>query len=664
MEKLRLLPDVPMGEGAEGAQDGLQFAQYANILARAALDTPEPFTIGVYGGWGSGKTSLMRMVLDLVQDEEGAIGVWFNAWRYEKEEHLIVPLLAAIITEMNSHEDKLKGNLKTGLRNLRDALRGILYGVSIKGKIGIPGISEAELSVSPKDMVDRYEKLSQMATDRILDQSLYFRSFSRLDEISQTADAPKLVIFVDDLDRCFPDKAVALLEGIKLILNQPNITFVLGIAPRIIHAYLTAKYRKDYDIKEEFYEDYLDKLVQLPFAIPDIRQSVEDYVRGLLKREDVFGKIPAKQFREQYEPLVSICGPACKNNPRAIIRFLNRLVILTRVHDQKQQGKPPEQRMRISVVHFGITNALQMKWPSILRACELNRDVPWLGDDPRQSPLCKLLLMRFDGPPEDRELVADLELFAQDEANPEKEVFRVLATDDSLRALLRSKPGREWLAKPDLRREAAATATEVRTHAPAASAEQRCEVPWASTYTSDGWPVYGRFEIKPRANLEKADLREAELSGADLFGAILKGADLKLADLSGAYLVAANLSGANLRGANLGAAALRGASLTEARFYGANLKKAGLTGADLRGAFLKGANLSGADLAGTDLLRADLGEADLTGANLAGARLGGANLTGAKLAAVELGGALYSASTHWPRGFDPAAAGATFVRDE
>jgi len=234
IQTLRLLPDVPFGETAERAEDGLGFDQYARILARAALDTPEPFTIGVYGGWGSGKTSLMRMIQNIIREDSGAIGVWFNAWRYEKEEHLIVPLLATIITEMDQHEKKFVTNLKTGFTKLRDAFRGILYGVSIKGKVGIPGLSEAELSVSPKDMVDRYEKLSQMATDRILDQSLYFRSFARLDEIAQDATIPKLIIFVDDLDRCFPDKAVALLESVKLVLNQPNITFVLGVAPQII----------------------------------------------------------------------------------------------------------------------------------------------------------------------------------------------------------------------------------------------------------------------------------------------------------------------------------------------------------------------------------------------------------------------------------------------
>ncbi len=155
MAKLRLLADVPYGEGVGQAKDGLRFRQYARILARAALDTPESFTIGVYGGWGSGKTSLMRMILETIEADDKAIGVWFNAWRYEKEEHLIVPLLATIITEMKGRESKLTKVAKEAARSMRDALRGVLYGVSVKGKLGIPGVAEAELSISPDKMVER-----------------------------------------------------------------------------------------------------------------------------------------------------------------------------------------------------------------------------------------------------------------------------------------------------------------------------------------------------------------------------------------------------------------------------------------------------------------------------------------------------------------------------
>ncbi len=547
--KLRLLPDVPIGEGISKTTDGLRFSQYASILARAALDTPEPFTIGIYGGWGSGKTSMMRLMSQNIEKESDAIPVWFNAWRYEKEEHLIIPLLATIITELNQRESKLKGDVKKAAKSLKDAFRAVLYGFSVKGKLGIPGLTEAELSISPKEMIDRYEKLSEMATERILDQSLYFRSFGKLDEIAKSIEGLRLVVFIDDLDRCFPDKAVALLEGVKLVLNQPNIAFVLGIAPDIIRAYLTAKYKRDYDISEELYEDYLDKLVQLPFPIPEIKQDVPDYVRRLLRKEDVFGAISKNVFDEQYEPLVSICGPACKDNPRAIIRFLNRLLLLKQVHEQKKT--PKGKRVQISLVHFGITNALQMKWPRVYKACELNKNIPHIEQPEKTDTLCNMISLIFKNV-KDKDIISVLEQIAGQENNPESQIFQAIANDESLRALLNSKPGKEWLTEPKLRKEALSTSKQVKT---------TDDKEW-----SEQWPVVKGYVIRPKADLYMAELGGADLSEVDLRGANLRGADLKEAILTGVDLRYANLRGANLRGADLKEADLRMANLNEVRY--------------------------------------------------------------------------------------------------
>ena len=87
-----------------------------------------------------------------------------------------------------------------------------------------------------------------------------------------------------------------------------------------------------------------------------------------------------------------------------------------------------------------------------------------------------------------------------------------------------------------------------------------------------------------KADLNGADLREANLSGADLSGADLREANLSGANLNGADLREANLSGANLRWANLSGADLRWADLS-----GADLRWADLSGADLRWADLSGA---------------------------------------------------------------------------
>ena len=78
MDNFRLLTDEPILESDR--TDLLQFEHTAKVLARATLQTYSPITIGVFGDWGSGKTSLMRLMKQVVESdgEDTAVAVWFN----------------------------------------------------------------------------------------------------------------------------------------------------------------------------------------------------------------------------------------------------------------------------------------------------------------------------------------------------------------------------------------------------------------------------------------------------------------------------------------------------------------------------------------------------------------------------------------------------------
>jgi len=143
-----LLSDEPILETKRA--DLLEFRHTAEVLARAALHTDSPITIGVFGTWGSGKTSLMRLMHEIV-DREGlgdnaAVAVWFNAWQYEREEHLIIPLIATIARDIKKKEaewekislddavnaaarkaaQKSFDIMKAGGKKVHDALRSVL----------------------------------------------------------------------------------------------------------------------------------------------------------------------------------------------------------------------------------------------------------------------------------------------------------------------------------------------------------------------------------------------------------------------------------------------------------------------------------------------------------------------------------------------------------
>lgn len=317
------------------------------------------------------------------------------------------------------------------------------------------------------------------------------------------------------------------------------------------------------------------------------------------------------------------------DNPRAIIRFLNRLLLLKRVHEEKRASG----QKKISLVHFGITNALQMKWPKVLSACERNRDIPAKEKKGIRASetkpayeyesLCDLLDIIFKDGVDDATIISKLEEIAGIDQNPEKDAFRILATNDSLRALLNSKPGKEWLTKPKLRKAATVTTKEVKT-VNKDSDVHKYEVPWADGYDSDGWPICRGHAIRPQANLMNVKLVNTILTDANLWAA-------------------------NMTNTNLWSAVLTNANLTSANLTNANLKNANLVNAKMGGVYLRDANLRSAKLQGANLESANLAGVDLRSANLEGA-----NLTGA----------MYNSETVWPKGFDPEAYGAIRVPDD
>ena len=105
--------------------------------------------------------------------------------------------------------------------------------------------------------------------------------FRTLVEQHVTNNGGRLVVFVDDLDRCLPEKAIEVLEAIKLFVDAPGCVFVLGLDQDVIARGIEMKYKelgekKDGEGKGQFTIEgmrYLEKIIQLPFQIPPVEQT-------------------------------------------------------------------------------------------------------------------------------------------------------------------------------------------------------------------------------------------------------------------------------------------------------------------------------------------------------------------------------------------------------
>ncbi|MFO1429508.1 MAG: P-loop NTPase fold protein [Candidatus Competibacteraceae bacterium] len=295
---LQLLSDEPID-----SDNGLGLESWAKIIAGVALKTKGPFTIGIFGGWGTGKTSMLQLaktIIDKFVKEKKSIGITtvsFNAWQYEKEENPLVSLIASILKELKS--ENLSDKFKENSNKLLDAMHSITYSFStqIKG-----------------NTIEHHEKLHN--------------ALKTLKDVQCEDLIHRVIIFIDNLDQCFPDKAILLLESIKLLLSQPGFIFVLAINRQLLENHFEKFYKDNFGLKEEYNQGrlYLDQFIQLPLWIPPHEKRFKNFIEKLLDDPAL------NKHKDAFKPLIDVICLACDHNPRQLKRFLNNILVDQRVY--------------------------------------------------------------------------------------------------------------------------------------------------------------------------------------------------------------------------------------------------------------------------------------------------------------------------------------------
>jgi hypothetical protein len=395
MKRIKLLNDQPLGLSDDDRKDGLGFRTYSQVISDTVRGTSGPFTIGVFGEWGTGKTSLLQLIKKNLSEDSDCVTVWFNAWMYEREEHPLLPLLATIVKTL-SEENSFWSNISDQKENFINALRSVAYGFASKAKLKIPGFAEIEASFIAKDMIDRE---SMLKSDPLLDKSLYYNAFYKLSTV-KISQSKKIVVIIDDLDRCFPDKAIKLLESIKLVLAERGFIFIIGVSRKIIEGYLRHRYREKFGIAEFEGQKYLDKIVQLAFPIPPHTQRIKKFYKTLIKQIGL-------DDQKALMPVLPIVGAACAYNPRATVRFINNLLIdmaiSTAIGLEKKIKETP-------IGYFAMTRCLQYRWEDVYQTflssdeiCQQfaeidEKQMEALSEEPKESIASNLAKVVLDEP--------------------------------------------------------------------------------------------------------------------------------------------------------------------------------------------------------------------------------------------------------------------------
>ncbi len=502
-KNFKLLSDEPIIESERA--DFLEFKHTAEVLARAALYADNPITIGIYGNWGSGKTSLMRLMKQIVeaegQGENAAVAVWFNAWQYEREENLLVPLIATIARDIKKRQEQWEEEksavarkacniMKGGGKKVHDALRSVLYGVSLKGKLGVPLLGELEISTSMKDMIERYEAVTQ---DTLMARSLYFDAFDQLRELAhdKKIKKPQLVVFIDDLDRCFPEQAVRLLESIKLVLHQPNFAFVLGIYPQIIEEFIRNKYAAQYPIAAvrassqdddefssrmekylDYFNDYLGKIVQVRHLVPERHPGqMQQYIRNLLDDAGITAQFLVEGVSEK--DLLELIAEVGNRSPREIVRKINWLLVKWRI-TKSEKGEDETYDLLAGLINETLANRI-MKNRNTYELFRIMLEWKATEDSPLTcgQKLAEALESTREAVSHVEKIRKLREYFPAEKFRSMNSMIDVLDKDEHLCNVLNSAPGRRWLSDKKYREETHETFKE--KEAPAVSEESAAE---------------------------------------------------------------------------------------------------------------------------------------------------------------------------------------------
>ena len=353
-------------------------------LTQVLLEAQTPLVVAIYGAWGSGKTSIMMQLQKSLQTGGSKSlatvkTVWFVPWENSSDSQPGVSLLLAIRRDLG-----LSG------ATVEKALRAIVLAITDEVRVPYIGLSLGKVRANYQQLVDQdIEKRSEQARLREHYKEVIAEAGGGDD--SKTSKT-RLVIFIDDLDRCQPATAVAMLEALKLYLNLDGCIFVLGIDRQPIEAAIASEYEGLNIAKES----YLDKIVQLPFTIPALsNERVDAYIDE---------KLPI--HLKNCQKMLSLAAP---DNPRQLKRTINSLLLLDRIAEISFPNRDGRILCGVALIQNSAPDLYQhlrrepKDWsllvPSAMESQESTARPAWLdlalkGTEAREALSAALLLLR------------------------------------------------------------------------------------------------------------------------------------------------------------------------------------------------------------------------------------------------------------------------------
>ena len=286
-----------MWADSESDVDYLNYSEVAEMISEMISDDSMlPISLGVYGSWGVGKSSVLQLVAKELAEDERNLIVPFDAWLYQDFDEAKSALMSVIAKSLydatpESLKDKAvslyRRTNKLKIFGLAADIGALAAGVPTFGTFrkaaGAAGdmwegdADEEDVNTvkgAAKEAGQRVSGLLSPKEKRNPPEEIaaFRREFS---DLLSSIDR-KLVVFVDNLDRCLPANAIATLEAMRLFLFLPRTAFVVAADEEMIRHAVSKHFSSPGD---RHVSDYLDKLIQVPVRVPKLGlQEVRAYL--------------------------------------------------------------------------------------------------------------------------------------------------------------------------------------------------------------------------------------------------------------------------------------------------------------------------------------------------------------------------------------------------
>ncbi len=362
-------------------------------------DNLVPCTIGFYGDWGSGKSSLLRMIEESYKDKTDVLTIKFNGWLFEGYDDAKSVLIRTILEEIikkktfSAKAKKIAIKLYKQIDWMKIAKSAATHGAAylLTGGIGNIALGIKDLLNVDKDTIkgniaELADNFSDGEYDKLIDcikksentnntfQTGIREFHQNFESLLSETKINRLIVFIDDLDRCTPDTVISTLEAIKLFLFVPKSTFVICADDRLIKYAVRKRFPEIQGANAEVGRDYLEKLIQYPIRIPPMDNlEMETYINLLFcklsidseefeslrsqvmknKRKELFSSVInsdtiSKFIKDESVPeklkedlilsgqITHLLTVGLNGNPRQCKRFLNMLLL--RLQMAKSKG--------------------------------------------------------------------------------------------------------------------------------------------------------------------------------------------------------------------------------------------------------------------------------------------------------------------------------------